>query len=202
MKRLRVLMLLVAVAFVLGTNPAEAILINNGNGTVTDGHGLMWLQAPAATDMTWANAVAWADNLVFAGYDDWRLPTALDFTTGAPDTAWRSTNNEFGYLYGVELGNPAGTSEIAPLTGYTPLWFWTGTANGASNAYAFFWSYDDVWLNQSAARTNLFHLTAVRDGGDDDDGDGDGTGVPEPATLFLFGSGLACLAATARRRRP
>ena len=192
MKKLSVLLLLVAVAFVVGTTSAEAILINNGNGTVTDGRGIMWLQTPAATDMTWANAVAWANNLVFAGYDDWRLPTALDFTTGAPDTTWYSENNEFGYLYGVELDNPAGTGDIAPLIGYRDVWYWTGTANGPSNAYGFFWSYDGLWLNQSAAMTNLYHVTAVRGGGNQ---------VPEPGTLLLFGSGLVCLTASLRRRR-
>ena len=29
--------------------------------------------------MTWSAANAWAENLVFAGYDDWRLPTTIQF---------------------------------------------------------------------------------------------------------------------------
>jgi hypothetical protein len=28
--------------------------------------------------MTWWGAMAWANQLVYQGYDDWRLPTALN----------------------------------------------------------------------------------------------------------------------------
>ena len=48
----------------------NAALTDNGDGTITDGNGVMWLQSPATTAMTWDEAVAWADALVFAGYDD------------------------------------------------------------------------------------------------------------------------------------
>lgn len=78
---------------------------NNGDGTITDrATGLMWmkydsghLKAGPRKDgrMTWREALEWAANLTYAGYSDWRLPTAkelqsiVDYTrspdaTGSP----------------------------------------------------------------------------------------------------------------------
>lgn len=51
---------------------------NNGNGTITDNvTGLMWQQVDGG-EMTFENAILYCDNLVFAGYSDWRLPTPLE----------------------------------------------------------------------------------------------------------------------------
>jgi hypothetical protein len=55
-----------------GVQPAYR---DNGDGTVTDlNTGLMWQQDPG-DKVTYAQAVAGADNFNLAGYDDWRLPT-------------------------------------------------------------------------------------------------------------------------------
>jgi Ca2+-binding RTX toxin-like protein len=49
--------------------------VDNRDGTVTDlNTGLMWQQDPGEK-MTYADAVAGADEFDLAGYDDWRLPT-------------------------------------------------------------------------------------------------------------------------------
>lgn len=46
----------------------------NGDNTVTDiSTGLMWRRL-ANEPMTWENSIRFCENLVFAGYDDWRLP--------------------------------------------------------------------------------------------------------------------------------
>lgn len=48
---------------------------DNGDGTVTDNvTGLMWQQDPG-DKMTYADAVAAADSVELAGYEDWRLPS-------------------------------------------------------------------------------------------------------------------------------
>ncbi|MBT7059158.1 MAG: DUF1566 domain-containing protein [Lentisphaerae bacterium] len=47
---------------------------DNGDGTVTDNvTGLMWQQADGG-EMTWEDAVAYAEALVLGGQSDWRLP--------------------------------------------------------------------------------------------------------------------------------
>jgi hypothetical protein len=49
---------------------------DNGNGTVTDSNtGLMWQKATASERYGWTEAMSYAENLTFAGYNDWRLPT-------------------------------------------------------------------------------------------------------------------------------
>lgn len=51
---------------------------NNGNGTITDTvTGLMWQQTDGG-EMTYENAIAYAENLDLGGYNDWRLPTGLE----------------------------------------------------------------------------------------------------------------------------
>lgn len=53
---------------------------NNGNGTVSDADtGLMWLQDTSAVPrMNWSNAVAFCENMTFAGHTDWRLPNVKE----------------------------------------------------------------------------------------------------------------------------
>ncbi|MDP0495767.1 MAG: DUF1566 domain-containing protein [Verrucomicrobiota bacterium JB024] len=67
--------------------------VDNGDGTVTDkATGLMWMQADSGRGMNWQDALAYADKLELAGYDDWRLPTAKELQsivdyTRSPDTS-------------------------------------------------------------------------------------------------------------------
>ena len=79
--------------------------VDNGDGTVTDAAtGLMWSQVDSGDavfdlsvftnddgSLNWQEALAFAENAEYAGYDDWRLPNAkelqsiLDYTR-SPDT--------------------------------------------------------------------------------------------------------------------
>jgi hypothetical protein len=66
---------------------------NNLDGTITDlDTGLMWTQVPASA-RSWTAAVAYAEDLVLAGYSDWRLPnikelqTLTDLTLASATTA-------------------------------------------------------------------------------------------------------------------
>jgi hypothetical protein len=48
---------------------------DNGDGTITDeATGLMWMQDDAGVALEWDDALAYAENAEYAGYDDWRLP--------------------------------------------------------------------------------------------------------------------------------
>ncbi len=64
---------------------------DNSDGTITDDNsGLMWQQVPSSDDFSWDDAVSYCDDLEFAGYDDWRMPTLKelfsisDFSSGWP----------------------------------------------------------------------------------------------------------------------
>jgi len=53
--------------------------VDNGDGTITDlATGLMWQLADSGAGYNWNDALAYADDLVLAGHDDWRLPTAKE----------------------------------------------------------------------------------------------------------------------------
>jgi len=79
-------------------------MVDNGDGTVIDtATGLMWMKNANNGQMTWDDAMSWAQNLLFAGYKNWRLPSGLNrgdgqlcnsqpMGTNCPDT-------EFGTLY-------------------------------------------------------------------------------------------------------
>lgn len=66
--------------------------IDNRDGTVTDrATGLVWMKADSGRGMTWEKALEYAQNTVYAGYSDWRLPDAKELQfivdyTRSPDT--------------------------------------------------------------------------------------------------------------------
>ena len=61
---------------------------DNGNGTVTDeATGLMWMKVDSGAlkagknrdgKLNWQEALAWAENLEYAGHTDWRLPNVKE----------------------------------------------------------------------------------------------------------------------------
>jgi len=61
---------------------------DNGDGTIKDrATGLMWMKVDSGTlragknkdgKMNWQEALAWAENLEYAGYSDWRLPNVKE----------------------------------------------------------------------------------------------------------------------------
>lgn len=95
--------------------------VDNGNGTITDrATGLMWMKADSGKTMDWKEALEYAENLEYMGYDDWRLPNVkelqsiVDYTRApdALDAAYRS-------------------AAIDPVFGLTETesWFWTSTTH-------------------------------------------------------------------------
>ena len=65
---------------------------DNDDGSITDeATALTWMKADSGTGMDWPSALDYAENMEFAGHNDWRLPTAkelhsiVDYTR-SPDT--------------------------------------------------------------------------------------------------------------------
>jgi hypothetical protein len=50
--------------------------VDNGDGTVTEKVAdLMWVQETDGTKRDWESSIQYCEDLVFAGYDDWKLPS-------------------------------------------------------------------------------------------------------------------------------
>jgi hypothetical protein len=202
---------------------AQAALYDRGNGMIYDStqHITWLLDANYAVTSGWAAAnvsgtpnssatyvqangrmgqeaaVAWAEQLNYGGYDDWRLPsTGADPKTSAP------RNTEIGHLYYVDLGNlgwPNVTlkTEFVDTSSGKPMAFvniksgyWFSEEIGGIGAWNFNTSSGGSLTYYNKASS--YYAWAVRDG--------DVTTVPAPAAAWLFGSGLIALLRVARRR--
>jgi len=152
---------------------AQAELIDNGDGTITDtGFGIMWLKDAnmSATTMTWDEANEWAENLEFAGYDDWRLPSSLNQDGSGPCYGENCTGSEMGHLYYDELLNPAGgpptntqpfenvqTEHVPP--GYSR--YWLGPDLFTSGAMMFQFEYGGQGSNNKSQQSYVWAVRNV-----------------------------------------
>lgn len=95
--------------------------VDNGDSTITDkATGLMWMQNDSKSGMNWQHALYYAENLEYAGYSDWRLPTVKELQSI------------------VDYSRSPGTSASAaidPLFNSTPI-----TNENGQTDYGFYWS--------------------------------------------------------------
>lgn len=102
--------------------------VDNGDGTVTDlATGLMWQKADDGNARSWEAALAYADGLILAGYDDWRLPNAKELQsivdyTHAPD----ATDPD---LRGPAIDTLFELTNIGTLQDPDYGYYWTGTTH-------------------------------------------------------------------------
>lgn len=173
-----------ATVFTLVTVSANAALFSRlgGQAAYDDVLNITWTTNAALSGAdTWNNQVAWASNLDYLGFDDWRLasmsvaaglPTG---TTAAPIDCRTATelacrDNELGYMFYQNLGgsfgdNLQGNHTVGDVTLISVLnGYWSGTDGGPPGGVG-------GWLigfsNGSVAanpKSNAFNGWAVRDG--------------------------------------
>jgi hypothetical protein len=114
---------------------------DNGDGTISDAAtGLMWQQSDDSTARDWENALSYAENLDFAGYNDWRLPNAkelqsiVDYTRCPQITSSPAINPLF---LCTEINDPNGNAGQYPYY-WSSTTHLTGPVTGDHAAYLAF----------------------------------------------------------------
>ena len=195
-----------------GAGSVSAALIDRGNGLIYDDDlDITWMADAnyAATQytnsnglegdldgrMAWSVANTWAADLVFGGYDDWRLFNA-DPICGF---GFNCTRNELGHLFydelGVTVGSSINTSTATGLALFDNVQsssYWSGTEY-ADTSYAWYFSTNFGYQDFSIKPLELY-AWAVRSG------DVAAASVPEPGTMLLLAAGMIGIVGVKRRR--
>lgn len=103
---------------------------DNGDGTITDhATGLMWMKLDSGHlkagpnkdgKLNWQQALEWAENLDYAGHNDWRLPNAKELQSIVDYSRCPDVTN---------------SAAINPVFDVTPI-----TNEGGKRDYPFYWS--------------------------------------------------------------
>lgn len=206
---------------------SHAALIDRGGGMIYDTTlNVTWLSDMdfARTSgfdndgrMSWQTATAWANDLVYGGFDDWRLPTIDPNDPSCTDTgqignivfqhgSCSGTGGELSHLFVVDLGNRLGESvfnqtgdtaeQIANLALFSNIdvILWSGTDFAPTPSMAWLFSTQDGVQSWFSKTNPGGQALAVRTG------DVAAATVPEPQGLALVLLGL-CAAAVAGGRR-
>jgi hypothetical protein len=110
----------------------ENNFVDNGDGTITDlATGLMWQMMDSGRAMDWEDALAYSENLDYAGYSDWRLPNAkelqsiVDYSRSMQSTNSAAIDPMFDL---TEIIDPSGDDNYG--------FYWTSTTHKDGRNYA------------------------------------------------------------------
>ena len=128
----------------------------------------------AGTTMNWTAATAWAANLVYAGFDDWRLPTALNADLTGPCEGINCTGSELGNMFYGDINHGLGgvvdtsitTTHNANYNLFTNIQssvYWSGTEYAPDPDGAWYFG-TDVGGQSVVSKGNGYYAWAVRSG--------------------------------------
>lgn len=99
--------------------------VNNADGTISDeATGLMWSQLDSEEGLDWEQALAYAENSEFGGYDDWRLPNVKELQSIV----------DYSYAPGASDASQDGAA-IDPMFECTPI-----VNEAGDDDYAYYWT--------------------------------------------------------------
>lgn len=192
---------------------AQAALFDRGNGMIYDDTlNITWLAdwnyaKTSGFDAdgriaSWATANTWANNLVYGGFDDWRLPTALNPDGSGPCAGYSCRRSEMGHMFFKNweasafnsFNSGTNAANLALFTNVQSFDYWSGTEQTPGTGAAWGFSTSDGGQFYSDD-TNAWYAVAVRPGDVV-------AAVPEPQTyaLMLMGLGAVLLARKKRTR--
>jgi len=210
MKRLNKAALVLVAANVLCSGVAQAALIDRGGGLVYDDVlNITWLQDAnyAKTSgydsdgrMNWGETNAWAAALSYGGYDDWRLPTALNQDGSGPCFGYCSSS-EMGHMFYNNMGASADVSilsgtnsaNLALFANLKSDVYWSGTAYAPNPAIYAWYFWTARGRQDFGGHGTEFYAWAVRPGDV-------APAVPEPETYALLLAGLGAFGVVAKQR--
>ena len=177
--------LLTAAVLVFGVSfGAQASLTSSGPLTVFDSdQSLTWTKdANLNGQMDWATAVAWANNLDYAGYTDWVLPTidqlATQFSTNLGEASGQSIADSHNDSYNL----------FTNLQSYA---YWSGSEYAPYPDYGAWAFHTGYGIHAYGGKPGQLYAWAVRPG--------DVAAVPVPGAFWLFGSAMVGLMGLKRR---
>ena len=205
-----------AAALSVATLSAQAALVARPGGMVYDSvQNITWLQNWNTNGlMDWTTANNWANDLVYGGFSDWRLPTTNTTASSNCDSiidagpsfprqyfGLNCTGSEMGHMFYNEFGAIAGdgilagsnAANLAMFTNVQSVDYWSGTEFAPDPGYA--WNFlTSVGFQFIGVKNVAMYAVAVRPG--------DVAAIPEPQTYAMLLAGLGALAVAVRRRRP
>ncbi len=188
----------------------NSILATLTGQTVADSLGSYTITAAdfntGTGEMTWWGAQAWAANLSYGGYDDWRLPTTLqpdsscNGQSGTDSYGYICAGSELGHLFYSELGGTAGLSIVTShdvdydlFSNIQNSGYWSGSEYAPLPGLAWVLTTFDGWQGADG-KSSPYYGWAVRSGDV-----ASSNSVPEPGTLALLGLGAFGLRRAQRR---